>query len=150
MNFDEFRADYVKENRILKIILGASLVIFSVATMISFSSTRYYLYKGKEIFQERLLSEDVCQLGFSTLVEGNPNPFVVSKGMMDLVKRDPFLISVTKYLQVKSLETGACKIILKADGKLLAFKVLMEGSDEHPFYYKISEINELAVEKGDE
>ncbi|MBI2519468.1 MAG: hypothetical protein HYV97_03600 [Bdellovibrio sp.] len=147
MNFDEFEAKFVKENFKLKIALAVSLIVFSIGTVSILIQKRYYLYKGGPIFEERPLAEEVCRQSFVTLAEGNPNPNLVSFGIIELATKESFSLSIEKIYQVKSLEVGACKIILKSDGKLMAFKVALDGSNANPFYYKLTQIDEIPVTK---
>ncbi|MBL7665289.1 MAG: hypothetical protein JNM93_09155 [Bacteriovoracaceae bacterium] len=143
MSFDDFSSSFVKENRKLKMALAISLIIFSIGTISLLAEKRYYLYQGGEIFDERPLAEEVCRQAFMTLAQGSPNPFVVSSEIIELVNKEPFSLTVDKILQIKSLEIGACKIILKSEGQLLAFKVILEGRDTNPFFYKLTELNEI-------
>ncbi|HAZ13934.1 MAG: hypothetical protein A2X86_08200 [Bdellovibrionales bacterium GWA2_49_15] len=147
MDYDEFEAKFVKENFKLKIALAVSLIIFSIGTASILLEKRYYLYKGGALFEERPLAEEVCRQSFNTLAEGNPNPNVVSSGIIELAKKESFSLSIEKIYQVKSLEVGACKIILKSDGKLMAFKVALDGNNSNPFYYKLNQIDEIPVPK---
>jgi hypothetical protein len=146
-NFDEFKSMFLKENRKLKLIIAVMLLIFGLGTTSILMQRKYYLYKGKDVFEERPLAVEVCRLGFISLVEGEPNPYAVSEGIIDLVKNEPFKLNLDKVLQLKSAEQGECKIVVKANGKLLAFKIVLEGRDEHPFFYKLNELIELAVDK---
>lgn len=144
MSFDKFQADFMKENRKLKIIIGVSLIIFSIGTITNLLERKYFIYQGGSIFEERPLAEEVCRLGFVSIVDGNPNPFVVSKGIIELVKKDPFALTINKILKLSSSELGSCHLILKADGRLMAFKVKLQGHETNPFFYKLIEIEELA------
>ena len=99
------------------------------------------------MFEERVLVEEVCRLGFDSIVRGEPHEFVVTRGLAEAARKDPLLISVEKYLLVKSMEKGVCKIVLKSKGKLLAFRVKMEEADGNPFYYVVSEVEEVVPEK---
>lgn len=146
-SFEDFQAAFIKENRKLKIIIGVMIIIFGIGTTALIMQNKYFLYKGKDIFEERPLAVEVCRLGFMTLVDGEPNHHVVTKGIIDLVKREPFTISVDKILQLKSIEAGACKIVFQSEKNLVAFKIILESSDDFPFYYKLNELVELAVDK---
>lgn len=123
------------------------LVVFGLGTSSILMQRKYFLYKGKEIFEERPLAVEVCRIGFISLIQGEPNPYTVSKGIIDLVKNELFHLNLEKILALTSLGTGECKILLKADGRLMAFKIILEGKDENPFFYKLNELEELAVDK---
>jgi hypothetical protein len=147
VSFDKFQADFMRENRKLKIIIGISLIIFSIGTISNLLDRKYFLYQGRSLFEERPLAEEVCRLGFLSVVDGNPNPFVVSKGIIDLVKKDPFSMTISKILKLASSELGSCHLILKADGRLMAFKIKLQGHESNPFFYKLQEIEELALKE---
>jgi len=147
MNFDEFQAAFVKENRKLKIIIFLMIIVFGFGSVFNIINRRYYLYKGGAIFEERPLVEEICRLGFVSLAEGEPNPYVVSTGLIKAAKNDQFRVMVDKLLLVKSTEVDTCKIILKSEGKLVAFKVSLSGTDENSFYYKLTQLDETLAEK---
>lgn len=147
MNYDNFEAAFVKENRKLKLVLGLVILLMGLALAAIVTQQRFYLYRGAEIFEERPLAVEVCRLGFISLAEGEPHRYVVSKEIIDLVKKEPFSLNVEKILQLVSTMENQCKIILKADGKLIAFKITLQGSNSHPFFYQLSQLDELAVEK---
>ncbi len=146
-NFEEFQAAFIKDNRKLKIIIGLLIIVFGIGTTVLITQRQYFLYQGKEIFEERPLAVEICRLGLMTLIEGEPNPHVVTKGIIDLVAKEPLTLSVEKILQVKSLEPGACKIIVQSNKKLLAFKVILESNDDFPFFYKLNELIELSADE---
>lgn len=147
MNFDDFEMSYRKENRKLKLALAITLVITSITTLSVLLQKKYYLYKGKDIFEERPLATEVCRLGFQSLAEGEPNPYVVTDEIINLVSKNPFSLVIDKILKLESLEKGACKIILRSNGKLLAFKVGLAESSFYPFNYKLIQLDELAVKE---
>jgi hypothetical protein len=149
MSFDKFQANFVNENRKLKVILGLVLIIFAVGTAAILTERRYYLYQGREVFEERPLAVEVCRLSFMSLAEGSPNPFVVDKKIIALVKQEPFSLNVEKMLMVKSTAENHCKVILRSEGKLLAFQITLAGLDDNPFYYQLIQLDEVGVEKGE-
>jgi hypothetical protein len=147
MNFDDFEMSYRKENRKLKLALAITLIITSLTTLSVLLQKKYYLYKGKEIFEERLLASEVCRLGFESLASGEPNTYVVTDEIIKLVNENPFALQVDKIIKLQSLEEGTCKIILKSQGKLVAFKIGLDESTLYPFNYKLIQLDELAVKE---
>jgi hypothetical protein len=147
MNFDDFEMSYLKENRKLKLALAITLIITSMTTLSVLLQKKYYLYKGKEIFEERPLAIEVCRLGFESIASSEPNPYVITDDIIKLVSINPFSIQIDKILKLESLEKGACKIILKSNGKLLAFKIGLDESSFYPFNYKLIQLDELAVKE---
>lgn len=149
MNFDDFQASFVKENRKLRIALIFTLLISSIGTVTAFTQKKYFLYRGSEILEERPLIEEVCRLSFSSIADNEPIEALIADEILGLIKKDPFTMSVDKILLLKSSEEGTCKIILKSNGKLLAFKIGMIGDDSNPFYYKLTSIDEVFINKGE-
>lgn len=149
MNFDDFQSSFVKENRKLRMVLIFTLLISSIGTVTAFTQRKYFLYKGKEILEERPLIEEVCRLSFSSIADNEPIQSLIVDEILDLIKKDPFTLPVDKILSLKSSEESTCKIILKSSGKLLAFKIGMVGNDSNPFYYKLTSIDEVFINKGE-
>jgi hypothetical protein len=148
MNFEEFKSSFEKENRKLKLALAISLIIFSIGTITQLLARKYYVYKGGEIFKERPLIEEVCRQSFLTLAKGDPNPHVVSSEIIDLAIKESFSLIVEDILQVTSLETGVCKLVVKSNEKLLAFRLSMKMDQDNPFYYKLIQLDEVASSEG--
>lgn len=150
MNYDNFEASFTKANRSLKVTLSVTFLMASIIIVMLFFQKRYYLYKGGPIFEERPLAEEVCRQGFVTLAHGNPNPFLVVSEIIDMVKTEPFDVKIDKILQVVSLEKAACKIILLSQGKLTAFKIVLNAGHGNPFYYKLLQIDEILAKGREE
>lgn len=147
MNYQEFEASFMKQNRKLKIALVAVLVMTSGTILLAITQKRYFLYRGSSIFEERPLAEEVCRQSFTSLVEGEPHPFVVSDEIIKLVKAEPFQVVVDKILMIKSSMENHCKIVLKSQGKLMAFDVTLEGNTKNPFFYRLVQLDEISAEK---
>lgn len=147
MNFDSFEASFTKENKKLKTVLAITILIALTGITLQFLERRYFLYQGGPIFEERLLAEEVCRISFLGLASGNPNPHVVNEEVIKIAEKEHFSIPVDKIFQVKSLEVGACKIILKSEGALTAFKIKLLGSESNPFYYKLIQLDEIPAKE---
>lgn len=147
MNFENFEASFTKENKKLKIALAFTIIIALSAVIMQFIDRRYFLYKGGPIFEERPLAEEVCRLAFLGLASGDANSHVVHDEVIKLARKERFSLTVDKILQVKSLEIGACKIILKSEGILTAFRIGLQGRDSNPFYYKLIQLDEIPVKE---
>lgn len=147
MSYDNFEASFTKENRKLKIVLAITILISLAAVVLQFLDRRYFLYRGEAIFEERPLAEEICRLAFVGLAGGTPNPHVVHDEVIKIAEKDNFSITIDKIFQVKSLEAGACKIILKSEGVLIAFKIKLQESDSNPFYYKLIQLDEIPAKE---
>lgn len=147
MNFEEFENSFTKENRALKIALATTLIVSMMTCLMIFFQKRYFLYQGKDIFEERPLAVEICRLGFISLATGEPNPHVVTDEIIKLVEKEPFSINVNKILKLESLEKGACKIILKSNHELLSFRIGLEESVFYPFHYKLIQLDETKAQE---
>jgi len=143
MSYENFEASFTKENKRLKFMLSTAIVISLIAIVLQFFNRRYFLYQGASIFEERPLAEEVCRLAFVGLAEGSPNSFVVHEEVIKIAKESDFSLPIEKILQVQSLEKEACKIVLKSEGSLTAFKIKLVGSYSNPFYYKLIQLDEI-------
>ena len=143
MNFADFEAAFVRENRKLKALVAFALLFSGATTTLVLMGKSYIIHQGGAIFEERLLAEDVCKDGFLSVAKGKPIKAFLTNGLLAILIKEPFLFNVEKVLKVDSLERGACKIIFTADGKLNGLKIgLIEGS-QLPFYYQIQQIDEI-------
>jgi len=147
MDYDNFEASFTKENKKLKIVLAITILISLAAITLQFFDRRYFLYRGEAIFEERPLAEEICRLAFVGLAGGTPNPHVVHDEVMKIAERDNFSLTIDKIFQVQSLEAGACKIILKSEGALTAFKIKLQESESNPFYYKLIQLDEIPAKE---
>lgn len=147
MDYDNFETSFMKENKKLKLALAITLIISSISTMSIIFQKKYFIYQGKEIFEERLLAVEVCRLGLTSLAQGEPNSYVITDEIIQLVNKEPFNLHIDKILKLESLEKEACKIILKSKGRLLSFKIGLKASIFYPFYYKLIQLDELAIKE---
>lgn len=147
MSYDNFEASFTKENKKLRIVLAITILISLTAVILQFFDRRYFLYQGGSIFEERPLAEEICRLAFVGLAGGTPNPHVIHDEVIKIAEKDNFSMTIDKIFQVKSLEVGACKIILKSEGMLTAFKIKLQGSDKNPFYYKLIQLDEVPAKE---
>jgi hypothetical protein len=150
MSFEKFEASFKLENKWLKISLITVTVLLGIITSLIYSSKKYFVYQGKEIFEERLLNVEVCHQGFKSLASSNPNPHLVHEGIIEIVEKDSFNIQVDKFLMVKSTLEGECKIVIKSEGKLLAYNAKLEESLKNPFYYRIIQLDEVVAMEGEQ
>ncbi len=144
MKFESFKADFEIKNNYLKLALIVSSILFSVSTFLIATQRRYFLYSGGEIFKDAPLSVEVCRLGFIGITNGEPNSYVITEGIMDLITKDPFLIQIDEVIALQTISEGQCKIVFKSNHELLSFKITLDKDDSYPFIYKLAQIDELA------
>lgn len=149
MNFEDFEARFVKNNRYLVVMLISSLLLSGVSTFLLYSKERYFVFASGEVFKERALNEQVCLESFKSIVSDEPNSLVVSDAILDILKDTPFTLDIDEVLKLKSLEQNKCQIIVKSNKKLRSFKIEMIESDDYPFFYKLNAIDETVLKEGD-
>ena len=147
VDYKDFEAIFVKENRRFKTALVLCLFICSITCLSVITSKTYFIYNNGKIFEERLLAEDVCKASFESLASGTPNSSLISKDIIELVEKEPFYIKLDNILRISSLEKGACKIIIKSEAKLLAFKIGLAENSSFPFHYKLIQLDELPIKE---
>ena len=146
MNFDDFKAHFIKDNRRLWIVLIASISISSITLGLNIWRERYFVFSGGEIFKERPLAEHICKKGFESIVSGEPHSFYVSKGIIDILNQEgAFLVNVKDILKLTSSEKNKCKLIIKDKLGIRTFMIGLISNDEFPFFYKINQIDELEI-----
>jgi hypothetical protein len=147
MNYTEYDSEFKKENARLKLAISIVFVLMAVITIFVGVNRQVFVYKGSDVFEERILSSRVCEEGAFSIFKGRPNSLFVSKGVMELTNKTPFVIPIEKILVIESLEERACRIIFESEGSLLSFKVTLLEDSSFPFNYKVNQIDELHAPK---
>ena len=148
-NFETFENVFVKENRMLKILMGIGLFLSSLSVVLILSSRSYFIQSSGEIFKERPLVVDICREGLLSMSRGNPNELLFTKEVLEILEKEPFVFKMDELLKAESLESGACKIILKSEGKLLSFRLGLVEKTSFPFHFKIVQIDEQKISEND-
>lgn len=147
MSYEQFEAKIMKRNTLQMWMIGGGLLLFGLAFFALAAQRAVFVYRGGDLFKERMLAERVCKESFLSITNGDPNPHLVSSGIRSLLKKESFDVSVDEVLKVDSIERGACRIILESGEGLLAFKITLLEGDRFPFHYKLNQIDELLVQK---
>ena len=135
MKFSDFEAAFVRENRILKALLCGTLILSGFSTTLVLLGKSYVIYKSGAIFHERLLAEDVCREGFLSIISETPSKALITSDLLAILARDPISFPTMALLKVESLERGACKVIMKSEEALHAFKIGLIEGNALPFFY---------------
>lgn len=147
MSFADFEDQMIKENRKLKVLFVASFFISLIIMGLLIAQKTYFIYRGGEIFEERLLSARICEEGLKSILKGEPNSHFVTSGVIKLLDKIDFQMPIDRILKLQSLELGACKVIFESAGELLAFKITLKESALYPFDYKLNQIDELSTKE---
>ena len=144
LKFEDFESIFIRENRKLKIILGITLIFLSLIILILIFDKKYFIYQSAPIFEERILAEKICLSGFKSITSNELDLNLIEKDLVKILKVDPYELVINKVLELKSMETNFCKMIIDSNRKLLAFKIGLSASEQNPFFYKIQSIDEIA------
>jgi len=144
MNFDDFQAAFVKENRRLKLIIFIALILFGLMTFILLIDRGHFIISSHDLFNERPLSSAICLEGIKGIARGEPHKHLVSESLMTILDRESYQFQIEEILVVQSLEEEACRLVLKTDERLKSLKIILDKQDDYPFFYKIVRIDELA------
>ncbi len=147
MNFSDYEARLKVENRWMKLLVTGSLVVMTILLVLMWGERKYYVYQGKEIFEERLLSSEICRLSILSVLRGDPNADLVLSELKAILDKEPYELQVEKVLALKSIEQNQCKMVLKAEGKIHGLKLTLIENDKFPFFYKLAQIDEISVDK---
>ncbi len=147
MDFSKFEASFVKKNRLLWGILAISLLLSSFTLFFVVSSNKYFIVSNGKLFKERLLIEDVCLEAFTSMAQGSPSKYLISKGILDILENDPFLIPIDSVLKVSRTEDLKCKLLIRSEKRLRAFVLGLISDDDYPFFYKLNQLDEIAVKE---
>jgi len=145
MNYQNFEASFMRENRILKIGLTASLVLLVTLLLITRSQGAYFIYQGGEIFKENLLLVDICKEGFESLTKKSPHPYFVTDGIIKTLKREPFELGDYEISFLKSTDQNHCRLIVKTELSSRSFLIELKEDKEFPFAFKVSGIKESEI-----
>ena len=149
IDYKDFSAKFINENKTLKKNLGLLLAINSVILLLVLLQKQYVVYQGGALFKDRPLLEDICLSAFIGISKDMPNKHEVTNEILNILEKESFTLKIEKIYQVIGLKDNYCKIIIQANGKLQSFKIKMLESDLYPLNYKLSEIIELTPHKED-
>ncbi len=145
MKFDDFKTLFVKENRKLKVFMLLVLILNGTSFLFVLGQRKYFIHRSGEIFSERPLVESICKESFESIITGENDTNLITKGILTLLKDSAFVIDKYKFLLIKSMDQDRCKIVLESDKKLRAFLITLRPHKNYPFYYKLNQVDETKI-----
>jgi hypothetical protein len=145
MDYSTFEASFIKKNKLLWISLIASLILSSLSLSAILTSKSYFLSTNGEVFKERPLIEDICFMSFNSITSNNLHNSLIADDIINILEKEPFILKVSKYLKIKSIDQNKCQVIVKTNGKVRSFKLGMIADDSYPFHYKLYELDEVEL-----
>lgn len=146
--FKDYQNKYINQNRVLIATMISSLVLSSIVVFTLVTHKGIFYVQAGEVFKERPLAEEVCLLAFESITTGEPKSNIIDEGILEILSKDGFELTVDEILFVRSVEENKCRLLLKSNGKLLSFLVTLSADVQNPFYYKLFRLDEVPV--GDE
>jgi len=143
MNYADFSAKIIEENKKLKQVLAGSLILSTLSLVLILTQRRYFVTSNPEVFLDRPLTVDICRQGLLSIASNKLNRLFLIDEIYQQLKKVPYEMSVDEILFLKQIDPNKCKIIFKSSGKLLAFNIILQESSSYPFNYKLSGLIEL-------
>ena len=149
MKFETFEAEFVRQNKQLRIILGVAILILVAILFLILSDKRYFVLKNSKLVSDRPLITWVCEESFQSITKGSPEKDLIDESILNELKKNQFKVSSDEVLSVLSLKENLCRIIVKGDGKIRSFLVTFKIDSAFPFHYKLLEINETELNQAE-
>lgn len=145
MKFETFEAEFVKQNKQLRIVLGISVTFMVLNLTLVLSDKKYFVLKNSNLVSDRPLLTWVCEEAFTSITKKTPIKDLTEVTILNELSRSEFKVNSEEVLSVLAVKDDLCRIIVKGEGKVRSFLVNFNKSSSYPFYYKLSEINETEV-----
>lgn len=136
----------IKRTLRLTIILFFIVVVFLSSAIFWMARTKYQFSKiYTNSYPLKFIKEEVCKEGLKSIFKGSPNPHLMTKEILESLKKEPFLIEVEKVLLVDKSNKDQCRVLIKGE-RLFGFQVSLTNEAHAPFKYKIHAIEEIESE----
>lgn len=147
MKYESLENVLMKELRLLRKTLMVVLVAFIlVALVVLVSKNKIFMQAGSTIKTRPLLTY-VCKEAFLSIASNKPISAFLTAEIQNALKKTDFKVEVDEMLLNQEVEEGKCRIIIKGGERVRSFLISMVSESNFDFYYKLSEINEIEVNK---
>lgn len=147
MNFSDYEARLKVENRWMKLLVTGCLILMTMLLSLMWGERKFFVYQGREIFEERLLAVEVCRLSILSVLKGENNESLILSELKSILEREPFTFEVSAILALKSVQENQCQMVLRAENKVYGLRLTLLENSSYPFFYKLAQIDEISVEK---
>jgi hypothetical protein len=146
MNFSEFQAKFITENKKLKwAFMGTTIILAIVIFIITLTNHRQNRL-GRKIFKERLVLEAICEASFDSLLDQSLKKEIIHKELISILEKEEWSINADEILSLKSFGEDQCKIIMRnTKGKLQSFLFSFIKDEGLPFEYQLIGIDEEEI-----
>lgn len=147
MKYESLENVLMKELRLLRKTLMVVLIAFILVTLVVLvSKNKIFIQAGNAVNTRPLLTY-VCKEAFLSIASNKPIGAFLTSEIQNALKKTDFKVDVDEMLLNQEVEEGKCRIIVKGGERVRAFLISMAKSTDFDFYYKLSEINEIEVNK---
>jgi hypothetical protein len=137
----------MKELRLLRKTLVIVLVVFTFITLIVLvSKNKIFIQTGSMVSTRPLLTY-VCKEAFLSVASNKPIGAFLTSEILNALKKTDFKVDIDVVLLNQEVDEGKCRIIVKGGERVRSFLINLVKSSGFEFYYKLSEINEIEVNK---
>jgi len=149
MKFENFEAEFIKQNKQLRIVLGIAVILMVANLTLILSDKKYFVLKNSKLVSDRPLLTWVCEEAFINISKKTPIKDLTETNILNELTRTEFKVSTEEIFSVLALKDDLCRIIVHGEGKTRSFLVNFNKSSNYPFYYKLSEINETEISQSE-
>ena len=147
MKYETLENVLMKELRLLRKTLVIVLVVFTLITLVVLISKNKIFVQAGSVVSSRPLLTYVCQEAFLSVASSKPISALLTSEIQNALKKADFKVEVDEVLLNQEVDTNKCRIIVKGGERVRSFLINMVKSSDYDFYYKLSEINEIDVNK---
>ena len=149
MKYETFEAEFIKQNKQLRLILGVAVFLLSLILFFIITDKKYFILKNSKLISDKPLLTWACQESFQSIASGKPEKDLIDELILNELKNTPFKVNSDEVLSVSALKDDLCRIIVKGEGKVRSFIVSFKRSSNFAFYYKLTEINETELNQSE-
>jgi hypothetical protein len=110
------------------------------------SKNKIFIQAGSMVSTRPLLTY-VCKEAFLSVASNKPIGAFLTSEIQNALKKTDFKVDVDEVLLNQEVDDGKCRIIVKGGERVRSFLINLVKSSGFDFYYKLSEINEIEVNK---
>lgn len=147
MKYESLENVLMKELRLLRKTLMVVLVAFILVTLVVLVSKNKIFMQAGSTIKTRPLLTYVCKEAFLSIASNKPISAFLTAEIQNALKKTDFKVEVDEMLLNQEVDDGKCRIIIKGGERVRSFLISMVSESNFDFYYKLSEINEIEVNK---
>lgn len=145
MKYETFEAEFIKQNKQLRLVLGVVALLLGLILFFIITDKKYFVLKNSKLVSDRPLLSWACEESFQSITKRKPEKDLIDETILNELKKNSFNVSADEVLSVLAIKNDLCRIIVKGDGKVRSFLINFKSNSSFPFFYKLSEINEIEL-----